>query len=162
MMLTVYPPEIPLAGLGTAEVFLVSTLRLWIHSRHTADPNLEWSEGFRQARLDAQATQSFDILCRIVATSAPRALDIRPLHCGHLGADEARLLQVTALLQIDRPADAEAVLRRICPPCAARIAVSHASLFAAALEARQLRILLSRLPCAATVQLGTARSARLQ
>ena len=138
---TVYSPQTPLGELRTAELLVVSSLRLWVlsHGGHARDQP-DWREGFRCARIGSAAAMGFDTVCHIVAAAALRNLDIRPLYCAHLGMDEGRFLCLLALLQCDRACDAESILSDWCPPAAVRLAVMPAHAFATGLSACRLRL----------------------
>mgnify|MGYP001606198170 FL=1 len=137
----VYAPNTPLADLRTAELFTVSSLRLWaLPCKDPAGVHPDWREGFARAGIGEDGAASFDALFRIVVATALRSLDVRCLRCARLGADEAWLLQLTSLFQQRRGNDAAAILGDWLPPAAMRIAVVPAQHFAAALAGRGLLI----------------------
>lgn len=130
----VYAAETPLAELRTAELFVTTTLRLWVlpHTKPEGD-HPEWWQGFLRLGVDAGGMAGFDTLLRLVATSARRTLDVRCPRCAKLGADEAWLLQMLSLLQRGQEAQAMAILADWLPPAGARIALAPAESLAAAL-----------------------------
>jgi hypothetical protein len=108
--LPVYATDTPLAGLRTAELFVVCSLRLWVsgwQDRSAAPP--AWHKGFAVAGMADDSEAAFDELLRVVATTAVRSLDVRCRQCAHLGEDEGWLLQLLSLLQRDRIAEAASI-----------------------------------------------------
>lgn len=136
-----YPAHTVLGELKTAELFVVSSLRLWVMSHSgPVDAYPDWREGLHRARIGTAGAVGFDTLCRILATTALRSLDVRSLTCKRLGEDEAWMLSLLGQLQHDRVGDAERILSSWCPPSAARLAITPARAFATALCARRLRL----------------------
>jgi hypothetical protein len=136
----VYPADTPIAELQTAEMFLVATLRLWAAPhRDPTEHHAHWHQGFAAARLEDGMT-AFDALLRIVATAAQRLLDVRCVHCLHLGEDEAWFLQLISLLQRNRRQDAAMIMADWLPPAAARVALPYGIVLAAAMEGHGLTV----------------------
>ena len=127
-----YPHDMPLTGLCTAELLLVTTLRLFARS---CDGPAEraWQPGFEAAGIAPCAVRAFDTLFNIVARLRHRSLDVRCPHCRHLGVDEGRLLQFISLMQRSRAREAFGVLAEWLPPCGMRLAVFPAQKLADAL-----------------------------
>lgn len=135
-----YSPQV-LSELGTAELFVVSSLRLWFLAH--CDPQYrypDWRQAFARVEIGALGVWGFDRLCRIMGTTARRDLDVHWLHCGRLGDYESCVLRTVALLQRNQMEDAEAALLEWCPPAAVRLAVESAHAFATALAAHRLWI----------------------
>lgn len=136
-----YTPQTVLGELRTAELFVVSCLRLWAHTYYGCKcgyPN--WRKGLEHAGISAAGAEGFDTLWRIVATTALQGLDVRHIRCAHLGEDEGRFLYLLSLLQNGRALEAEVVLSGWCPPTAVRLALTPAVAFATALSARGLQL----------------------
>jgi hypothetical protein len=144
--------NMPLAELRTAELLVVASLRLW---RDPARSRPDWCGGFAAAGLEAQDIAAFDRLIRIVATAARRDLDIRCRTDTRLGAEEARMLRLVSLLQRNRRPEAAVLLGDWVPPAAARVALSPAQRFAAALADCGLTLPL-RAAAATDLQRGNA------
>ena len=139
----VYAVDAPLAELATAELFVVSALRLWaLPHRDPGGSHPDWRGGFFAAGIDDEGMTAFDVLLRIAATAAKRPLDVRCLRCPRLGEDEAWLLQLVSLLQRRRRGEAAAILGEWLPPAAQRMALMPAEGFADALGAVGLGIVL--------------------
>ena len=121
----VYETDTPLAFLGTAELLLVATTRLW--TAHFLDPAGEhrpWRGGLAAAGLDSSTAQAFDEFWRVVAAASRRQLDLRCPACPGLGEDEGRLLQAIQALQCARRGPAQALLASWMPPSALRLALT--------------------------------------
>ena len=101
--LPVYATDTPLAGLRTAELFVICSLRLWVSGwQDRSETPPDWRKGFKVAGMADGGDAAFDELLRVVATTAVRSLDVRCRQCAHLGQDEGWLLQLLSLLQRDR------------------------------------------------------------
>ena len=136
------PPTQSLGDLFTAELFVVSSLRLWMLSHRNARVGYpDWHQGFLSAGICSVGAVAFDTVCRIVSTTVLRRLDIRSLCCARLGEDEAAFLRIIGMLQRDRVRDAEWVFSGWCPASAARLAVTPARAFASVLGCRGLWVL---------------------
>jgi hypothetical protein len=134
-----------LADLGTAEMLLAVTLRLFVLPwREPHGDHPDWREGLLSGDLPSWTPLAFAALLRVVVTAAHRPLDVRCLHCLKLGYDEGRLLQIVSLFQHRRCEEAEAVLESWLPPAACRLAVSPACGLAQGLQKADLVIPLRR------------------
>ena len=126
--------DTPLARLTAAELFLITSTRLWVMPYRQRQAGLpDWQEGFVCARLDPDASGSFDTLIRIMAASSPNALDIRWHCCPHLGEAESLLLLCLALWQRKRFHESYTFVAQWLSPPAARVAIDPGERFAASL-----------------------------
>jgi hypothetical protein len=135
-----YSPQ-QLSELGTAELFVLSSLRLWFLShcdRENSYP--DWRQAFETARIGKMGTWGFDRLCRIVGTTTVRSLDVHWLHCVKIGAYESSLLMALGYLQNNQLGAAEVTLLEWCPPTAVRLALEAGQALATALELHGLLI----------------------
>ena len=138
---SVYADNAPLAELGTAELLVVASVRLWaLPYKEPEGTHPDWRAGFCAAGIEEEGAPAFDMLLRIVVGGTQRPLDVRCPRCAYLGKDEAWLLQLASLLQRERLGEAEAVLREWLPPAALRMALLPAKTFADALSAAFLSI----------------------
>src|SRR5262249_43670531 len=95
-----YPENHPLAELGTAELLLVTAMRLWsLPLRDPTGHHPDWRPGFVAATIDDDGIPAFAALFDLVAVASRRAFDVRCLRCPRLGDDEAALLQLVSLIQ---------------------------------------------------------------
>jgi len=120
-----YETDTPLAFLGTAELLLLTTTRLWM--AHFFDPqggHRPWQGGLGAAQLDHGAAEAFDRFWRTVSVAPKKQLDLRCPACPALGEDEGVFLQAMQALQRGRPGMAHALLAPWMPPAAVRIARS--------------------------------------
>jgi hypothetical protein len=153
----VYAVNEPLADLRTAELFVVSSLRLWVlPHRDPTGIHPDWRGGFVAADIDDFGAPAFDQLFQIVAAAARRSLDVRCQRCARLGGDEGFLLQLLSLLQRERTEAAAAILGDWLPPAAARLALLPAKGFAAALMEGGLSIPVRHAEAASADYLGAA------
>ena len=145
----VYCLDTPIAELRTAELFGVSTLRLWVAGYvagpkamdpETGAPVPGWRDGFAAAGLDESIPAAFDVLFRIVAAGARRKLDIRCPTCRALGEDEGAWLQTISLIQGGCLPEAKAILDDWLQPTSSRMAMVPAKAFALAMADAGLRI----------------------
>jgi hypothetical protein len=135
-----YSPQL-LGELGTAELFVLSSLRLWFLSHCDRDHDYpDWRQAFQAASIGPFGTWGFDRLCRIVGTTTLRSLDVHWLQCARIGEYEACLLRTLGHLQLNQLDAAETALLEWCPPAAARLAVEGAHAFATALQSHCLLI----------------------
>jgi hypothetical protein len=144
-------PDMPLSQLDVAEFFVVTLMRLWqgtVSQPACAYP--DWRAG-AQAQVDEVGACGFDALCRILTASVTRTLDVRPLGCTCLGADERAVLQTVAYLQRGEIEDAKAILSALFPLSAARCAIEPAWIFATLLASRELCF-----PCRSVAFISTA------
>lgn len=135
MSLPLFEPETPLSALHTPELFLLTTLRLWVreHAHPKTCPG-NWRDGFAAAGIGPFGISAFGALMGgVVAATPGRPLDMRCLCCQVLGRDEAALLTLVSALQKCRPANAQAILADWLPPAAIRFALPAAEGLAAAL-----------------------------
>ena len=138
---SVYAANEPLQRLGTAELFVVSSLRLWVlPHRDPTGIHPDWRRGFVAAGIEETGAPDFDRLFTTIATAARRSLDVRCLRCARLGADEGLLLQLLSLLQRDRVAAASPIIADWLLLAAARMALPPARGYAAALQEGGLTI----------------------
>jgi hypothetical protein len=135
-----YSPKL-LSELGTAELFVLSSLRLWFLSHCDRERQYpDWRQAFESANINKTGTWGFDRLCRIVGTTTLRSLDVHCLNCGRLGEYEASLLSTLGFLQRNQLAAAEIALLEWCPPTAVRLALEAGQALAKALESHGLLI----------------------
>jgi hypothetical protein len=128
------PVDTPLARLTAPELFVITSIRLWVAPfRHPSTALPDWQEGFHCANLDQDATASFDTLIRIVAASSRRNLDIRWHCCPHLGEAESCLLHCLALWQRKRLNESLMFMAQWLSPPAARVALEPGKRLAASL-----------------------------
>jgi hypothetical protein len=119
----VYPINSPIAELRTAELFLVSSIRLWAAPHlDPAGSHADWRGAFVAAGIEEDGGADFDSLFRIVAGAARRSLDVRCARCRQLGEDEAWLLQLISALQQERRLEAAAILADWLQPAAVQLA----------------------------------------
>jgi hypothetical protein len=131
--------QISLKKLNTAELFVVSSLRLWMLPHY--DPVHEypdWRVGFLRANIDFDGETGFHTFCEMLAGGALEPLRVQALHCPCLGDHEAWPLRVVSLVQQDQLTAAQNILTQHCAPNAARLAIPPARDFARALSARRL------------------------
>lgn len=137
----VYAEDASLAELGTAELLVVASLRLWaLPFKDPEGDYPDWRAGFAAAGIEDEGAPAFDIMFRIVLRSTKRPLDVRCPCCAELGRDEAWLLQLASLLQRERLEEAALVLAEWLPESALAMALLPAKGFADALSAGSLRI----------------------
>jgi hypothetical protein len=137
----IYPANAPIEDLGMAELFTLSTLRLW--TAPLTAPNKihpDWRGGFSAANMDEQSPEDFDALLNIIAVKAHRMLDVRCARCSSLGGDEALMLQLVGVLQRDRIGDAKGILCDWLPPPIATMALRYAIRFAHAMARARLLV----------------------
>lgn len=133
-----YPDDASLAGLGTAELLLVASLRLYAAACH--GENLDWRGGLARSGAECGAVPAFGALLGILAAAARRPLDVRCRHCMGLGSDEGRFLQLVGSLQHGRMFDARDLLCDWLPPAAMRLAIVPAKSLAASLARARLLV----------------------
>jgi hypothetical protein len=136
-----FAPATRLDELGIGELFVVSSMRLWLLSHSDADFDYpDWRQGFQRARIGTEGALGFETLCRLLATSAIEPLVVHRLHCPALATHEWWCLQALYLLQRDCYSGAETLLMHRCRPSVARLALSPATSLARALRMRALWI----------------------
>lgn len=145
-MSTLHPPpayavNAPISELQTAELLIVTSLRLWATQRSKHDGrHPDWRGGLVAAGLEGDQIRAFDAHLAMITAAHLRRPDVRPPHCPHLGMDEGMLLQCIGLLQHDRIDDAEQMLNFRLPPTALRITLPPAMTVATALANAGLKI----------------------
>ncbi len=130
---SVYADDTTLFDLCTAELFVVTVLRLWAADYNRSTQFVDWPAAFRAVGIEQGCAPEFGSLMRIVAGTARRPLDVRVRHCRGLGHDEGLLLRLASLMQHDRLVEASEILGDLLPPSAVRLAARAACLFAAGL-----------------------------
>ena len=152
---SVYAKDTTLFDLGTAELFVVTVLRLWGDRAPLAD----WRSAFRAAGMAPGGAPAFGSLMWVVAGAARRALDVRERHSPGLGRDEGMLLRLISLLQRDRVMEAAPVLAEWLPAAAVRLAMREAGVLAAALSGVGLIVPLRHVEAAAVSRLAACAHA---
>ena len=146
ILLTAHHVDTPLARLTAPELFVITSVRLWVAPfRHPSIAVPDWQEGFHYANLDQAAAPSFDTLIRIIAASSRRNLDVRWHCCPLLGEAESRLLYSIALLQRKRLDESYAFISEWLSPPAARVALDPGERLAISLLKAGLAVPLGRL-----------------
>lgn len=131
-----YVAEMPLAGLKTAELLLLTTLRLWLGAHRRASV-ADWRRGLAAAGLLEDGAADFDMTLRILIAGV-RQLDSRPAGHPRLSADEARLLRLFGALQRGETGDAVGVLQAWLPPKPLRWLLRYARSFVGVMAAQKL------------------------
>ena len=131
-----YVAEMPLAGLRTAELFLLTTLRLWLAAHRRADVP-DWRQGFAAAGLMEDGAPDFDMTLRILVAGA-RRLDSRPAGHPRLSADEARMLRLFGALQRGDTGEAVGILQASLPSEPLRWLLRYARSFVGVMAAQRL------------------------
>jgi len=131
-----YVAEMPLAGLKTAELLLLTTLRLWLAARRRADVP-DWRQGFAAAGLIEDGAADFDMTLRILVAGV-RRLDGRPAGHPRLSTDEARLLCLFGALQRGETGAAVGILQAWLPSKPLRWLLRYARSFVGVMAARRL------------------------
>jgi hypothetical protein len=152
---SVYADDTTLFDLGTAELFVVTVLRLWADPAPLAD----WRSAFRVAGALPGGAPAFGSLMWVVAGAARRALDVRERRCPALGRDEGMLLRLISLLQRDRTVEAAAVLAEWLPPAGVRLAAREAGMLAMALAGAGLMVPLRHVEAAELSRLAACAHA---
>jgi hypothetical protein len=131
-----YVAEMPLAGFKTAELFLLTTVRLWLAAqRHAAVP--DWRRGLAAAGLAEDGAADLDMTLRILAAGA-RTLDSRETAHPRLSADEARLLHLFGALQHGDTGEAVAILQAWLPSRPLRWLMRYARSFVGVMASQKL------------------------
>ena len=135
----VYAEDTKLTELGTAELFIVTVLRLWVFGRlETGNAVVDWQSAFVAAGIEKQGVPAFGCFMDIIASAAVQSVRVRPPRCMMLGRDEGRLLQLISLFQRDRRELAVSLLAAWLPAAAVRLAERVGQALAAALAAGNL------------------------
>jgi hypothetical protein len=136
-----YSPDANLCTLGTAEIFLVMSLRLWNTGETDSATNTpRWSAGFHSAAIDLAGMLAFDQLCRRIAIAAFRCTQVRTPSCRYVSRDEALVLQAIGQLQLTQTPQAAASLGELCPAAAVRFLLQPAHALAESLRGRGLSL----------------------
>jgi hypothetical protein len=160
----VHNTHISLKNLNTAELFVVSSLRLWMLPHYDQEHWYpDWRAGFARARIDSDGELGFHIFCEMLAAGRLEPLRVRALLCPRLGEDEAWPLRIVGLLQQDQLTGAQSILTQHCAASAGRLALAPARDFARALLKQQLWVTCHfDNPCAATPRgVGVFESTRV-
>lgn len=131
-----YVAEMPLAGFKTAELFLLTTLRLWLAARRRASVP-DWRRGLAAAGLAEDGAPDLDMALRILIAGA-RTLDSRETAHPRLSADEARLLRLFAALQHGDTGEAVAILQAWVPSKPLRWLLRYARSFVGVMAIQRL------------------------
>lgn len=138
-----YVAEMPLAGLKTAELFLLTTLRLWLAAQcRAAIP--DWRRGLAAAGLAEDGAPDLDMALRILIAGV-RTLDSRETAHPRLSADEARLLRLFSALQHGDTGEAVEILQAWLPSNPLRWLLRYARSFVGVMATQRL-ILPDRMP----------------
>ena len=130
-----------LSELETAELFIISSLRLWFLARLDRERLYPcWRHGFARMGISCRGAWGFDQLCRILGTTAVRSLDIHQLQCPRIGDYEAGVVRALGFIQHDRLKAAQSALLDWCPASAVRVALEPVGALADALHERSLLI----------------------
>jgi hypothetical protein len=112
-----------LRDLDTAELVIVSTLRLWIAAvcgplRHDT---ANWYDGLAAAGVTEQPAMAFHEMMEAIVAGVSGPLDFRPRPCRHLGRDESRVLDLLRLLQHNCRCEAAQLLTGWMPAASRRV-----------------------------------------
>jgi len=138
-----YVAEMPLAGLKTAELFLLTTLRLWLAAHRRAQVP-DWRQGLAAAGLMEDGAPDFDMMLRILIAGV-RQLDSRAAGHPRLSADEALLLRLFGALQHGETGEAVEILQAWLPSKPLRWLLRYARSFVGVMAFQKL-ILPDRMP----------------
>ncbi|HWB50718.1 MAG TPA: hypothetical protein VG651_16540 [Stellaceae bacterium] len=156
---SVYADDTTLCDLCTAELFVVTVLRLWRSGANDPDRPEYWARAFRAAGIATGGAPAFGSLMRVVAGAARHPLDVRPRACRRLGRDEDLLLRLISMLQGDRRGEASRLLDVWLPPAAAGLATRPAEALAMALAGVGLVVPLRHAEAAALSRLAACAHA---
>jgi hypothetical protein len=137
---SVYAEDTTLFDLCTAELFVVTVLRLWMSGGDDPDHPAYWRRAFGVAGIAPGGAPAFGSLMRAVAGAALQPLDVRQRTCRGLGRDEGLLLRLISLLQSDCVDEASKLLAAWLPPAAARLVSRPAECLATALAGAGLMV----------------------
>ncbi|MBP2232903.1 hypothetical protein J2847_006237 [Azospirillum agricola] len=130
-----------LQDLRTAEALVVSVLRLWAEPlRAPEETHPHWQDGLTAAGLNNDAAVAFDTVMRITIAAAIRPLDIHRPRCPMLGGDEAKLLDMIALLQHGCHGEAGMLLSDWLALAGVRMALAPLCILSGALDKAGLRL----------------------
>jgi hypothetical protein len=131
-----YVAEMPLAGFKTADLVLLTTLRLWLAThRRVAVP--DWRRGLAAAGLADDGAPDLDMALRILIAGV-RQLDSRETAHPRLSADEARLLRLFGALQYGDTGEAVEILQAWLPSKPLRWLMRHARSFVGVMASQRL------------------------
>lgn len=119
------PAVTHLLRLGTPELVLVMTLRLWFAAASgpaARETSFHWHDGLGAAGVSKKGMMAFHELMEAIVLETRKPLDFRPRHCPHLSRDEGRLLQIIRLMQHGGRTDTVAILSAWISPIGRRIA----------------------------------------
>jgi hypothetical protein len=133
----------PLAGLKTAELFLLTTLRLWLATHRRANVP-DWRQGLAAAGVMEEGAADFDMTLRILIAGA-RQLGSNPAGHPRLSADEAQLLRLFGALQRGDASEAVGILQAWLPSKRLRWLLRYARSFVGVMATQRL-ILPERMP----------------
>ena len=126
-----------LGALQTAELFLLSAIRLWCGNADTPCRRALVRNGFHAVNLTcAHYAQFADVMTAITGAqpvTAGRPFTTAHACCAPLMHDEAWLLECFALIQHHRPSETTELLAAMLPPAAVRVAAEVLDNLAAAL-----------------------------
>jgi hypothetical protein len=125
----IYEPMTSMAELRTAELLLVTTLRLYALG-WKMPVACDWRGGLAAAGLDEAEVENFVDLFDLVVIAHRRKFDVGWPHCQILSPDEGRFVQLIGLLQRHRTMDASAILSDWLRPTAVRLALPAADAIA--------------------------------
>lgn len=128
-----------MSGLGTAEQFVLSNIRLWWHADSACVRALV-RNGFTAAALSVSHHTSFTQFLGVLSAAGQPLPMIHKAPQADVSADEARLLSVVALCQNGHNGHAIMVLKRWLPPTAYRVSLKSVAAFAAGLAAEGLML----------------------
>ncbi len=131
-----YVAEMPLAGFKIAELFLLTTLRLWLAARRRATVP-DWRRGLAAAGLMEDGAPDLDMTMRIL-TAGARTLESRETAHPRLSADEARLLRLFGALQHGDTGEAVAILQAWLPSRPLRWLMRYARSFLSVMASQRL------------------------
>ncbi len=131
-----YVAEMPLAGFKTAELFLLTTLRLWLAAHRRADV-ADWRQGLAAVGLMEDGAADLDMALRILVAGV-RRLDSRPAGHPRLSADEARLLRLFVALQRGETGAAVDIMQAWLPSKPLRRLLRYARSFVGVMAAQRL------------------------
>lgn len=126
-----------LSGLGDAEQFVLSNIRLWWHA-DSACVRVLVRNGFTAAGLSFSHHTCFTQFLGVLSAAAQPLPMIHLAPQSDVSSDEARMLGIVALCQQGHNGHAIMVLKRWLPPKAFRVSLKNIVAFAAALAAEGL------------------------
>jgi hypothetical protein len=122
-----------LGALQTAELFVLSAVRLWCDTEQRPCRRALVRNGFHAVNLGCAQYMVFDQLMSTVTAGAQRPFTAALTCCAPLMHDEAWLLECLALIQHHRSSETTELLSVLLPAAAARVAAEALDSLAAAL-----------------------------